>query len=368
MSKKKRFVIDTCDKLYNYANEVIEYELENPTSIFDNFIDEEHGIAAYPFINDIRKLYGELNDILESESEDDNIPEIIKTAEIARFKIPGMKPKKIPCIKHTIRIKFNDSDFSFKDYFDLPNSVFTFIVKNFIVDDPVVATFLVSDRGSYYIMSNDNYFDNNKMITAVPETILINTYAINGQIDIESFFRTFFHEFNHLSQDFNSFKKNKRRENDKAFIREVIMHHFNSKPKIFDDYDITCINDIIYCLCGDTEINAFIAELFAELISNNIDVNNINRFLNKSSVWGITEKMANALDHVMKFNDEQLWYLHDIFVESKYVKNLSTESKTIIEFKRRLYKDMNNRLQKLIDGMSKIIGFYCASVKNKDIS
>lgn len=362
MKKKLRYIVNSNEQLLKYAHNTINYKIEFPTNIFLNDVDEQQGVAAYPFIKDIKKLYNELNLILQDETAEDNSFEVQHGETYAKIK-GSNKRIRIPLTQHIIRIKVNDDDFSFCDVFDMPNSIFTFRVNNYLTDNPFLQNIIENESDSVYIMSDNSKFIDDKFVTAEPDTIFINTYAFNGEIDTEAFLKTFFHEFNHLAQDYNLVKKNNMRERNKARNRSELTHYFENRNDIFDKNDIRCINSILYYLCGDTEINANVAGLFAELFANGIQVNDINAYLKHSDIWQTINHTSNALDHIMTFNDEQLQCIHDELVKTRYVNNLSSKCNSMIEFKRKLYKDIHNRLRKYIDNASKVIGFY-AQVAN----
>ena len=362
MKKKLRYIVNSNEQLLKYAHNTINYEIEFPTNIFLNDVDEQQGVAAYPFIKDIKKLYNELNLILQDETAEDNSFEVQHGETFVKLKGTNKKIR-VPLSQHIIRIKVNDDAFSFKDVFNMPNSIFIFRVNNYLVNNPLIKNLIENESDSVYIMSDNSKFDDNEFITAEPDTMFINTYAFNGEIDTEAFLKTFFHEFNHLAQDYNLIKKNNTRERDKARERSELVHYFENKTDLFDEIDIRCINSILYYLCGDTEINANVAGLFAELFANGILPNDINNYLKYSDAWQIINRTSNALDHIMTFTDEQLRCIHDELIKTKYVNNLSNECRSMIEFKRKLYKDIHNRLRKYIDNASKVIGFY-AQVAN----
>lgn len=340
---------------HNELDDNINFILENEMSGLT--INESGGVAAYPVVKDIIKLYNRINEIVKDE-KDLIAPEIVDTEEFIDSRISNRHAKFVKARCHTIRIKMDDPAFNFKDLINMPNSVICINVYNIQEPNPILAYSMKTEiKQSNYNSREGEYIDieNKEINTYDIDTIIINVYAINDIVDFKYFISRFIHEFNHLFQNYNLLLKYNFRESDylnreNRFINDIC------KEEISDE-TYESIKDIITHLYSDTEINAYASGIFGELIADNPNKNSYRSFLKKSDTWQRVNSLNSAIYEISQINDDEMIIFKKLMDKYKLCKPLLNINDLNV-FRRKFEKDAIKRLKKLIKAIHNVAGYY----------
>ena len=318
-------------------------------------LNEAGGVAGIPIVADARRLYDDLTDILINQ--DPRSPEVTNKVISVRFESLGYK--NVKCTEHTIRIRYDDPNYNFRKIVSLPNSVFVFRIKDIKIDNFIYAALFRETLGNknYYRQQFSDRIENGKLIKSDPETIGIDVLAVNGEICPKSFYAAFLHEFNHLFQDYQQMIKDSRRE-------AVKLHRILEAIKVINEYtelsdiDKRHITNIFKNVMNDTEINAYAAGHFGELLGANIDADEYKNFIQYSNVWTHIRNVQDAIDHILKFDDDKLKKIYDAIKLTKFDELFSSDYIDETNFKKTFRQNILKRLKKLIDSTSKVASYY----------
>lgn len=336
-------------------NDNIFFILENEMSGLA--INESGGVAAYPVIKDIIRLYNRINEIIKEE-KDMIAPEIVNTKEFIDSHISNRHAKYVKARCHTIRIKIDDPAFNFKNLVNMPNSVFCINVYNIQETNPILAySMKTRNKISNYNLNAGEYIDiENKEINTFDTDILnISVYAINDIVDFKYFISRFIHEFNHLFQDYNLLLKHNFRESDILNKQNKLLN--DPEAEKLSDKTYENIKDLMYHLYSDTEINAYASGIFGELIAEHPDKNSYRSFLKRSETWEHVYSANCAIHELSQIDDNEMSIFKKLI--DKYtihkpllnIKNLDT-------FRRKFIKDATERLHKFIKAIHNVAGYY----------
>lgn len=354
------------DELFDYAIECFNKINNANISVTSDFLSEDYddenvnevgSVAAFPLVMDIKKLYNDICEIIKHD-KGKHIPETSKVRDKIETIIPFLSGKEYDAYKHTIIIPVNDPAYKFKDFISMPNSVFKFDVTNFIIDDEFIAS-LTKDpvKTNFYMRSKyDNINDKNEFEKAMPETIGIMVTAVNDKVSAAGFYNKFFHEYNHLVQDYLEHFH----VPDKIYDNVVAYKKMRYGVEHSDEFSATekkKVNSIVYILLNDTEVNAHGASMFGELLGAEIQKFEYEDFLRRSKLWEIISKVSDNVEYVTNMSDEQLTKIYKLLVASEYNKCLS-RSKNVDAFRNKFRKNVTERLKKLIRITTKAAGTY----------
>lgn len=345
--------LDSINKYYLNNDHVVEdVECEN--------VNEAGGVAAIPIVSDIQKLYSQLNNILEYQ--DEHSPEVSNSNVKLNFGPIGYKDVK--CKEHTIRIKYNDYDLNFKNLIDMPNSVIVFRIKDVQINNPMLAITFKESLGkkNYYAHSINDKISNGKFIKSDPETLSIDVLAVNGEICPKSFYASFFHEFNHLFQDYQQQIKDSRREYVKRYrINSAI--NLIAKEIELSSEDKRHIINLLSNVMNDTEINAYAAGHFGELLGSEVTLDNYKDFIaNDSNVWKHISNVEDAVKYILNFDNEKLRTIYDVIKTTKFDELFSSDYIDENNFKKTFKNNIIKRLQKLINATTRVASYYFGSM------
>lgn len=347
-------------KLLEYINDSMYKNMElyfNNISedVEDENVNEAGGVAGIPIISGIHKLYNDLNLIVKQE--DEKSVNVVNSKQKVNFGFIGSKI--LDCKKHTIRIKFNDDDYNFNKLISLPNSVMVFRITDVEINNPIYASMFKEQIGNknYYRSQPEDTIKNGDYIKASPESIGIDVMAVNGEICPKSFYASFLHEFNHLFQDYNQHIKNSRREYVKKYrITQAIQ--LISKDVDLTTEDKKCIQRVLSTLLNDTEINAYAAGHFGELLGEDVKANEYNSFIKRSNVWSHISNIKSCIDHIFDFDDDKLFKIYNAIKTTQFDELFSSDNVDESNFKRIFKKNLLKRIKKLIDATTKVASYY----------
>ncbi len=338
----------------NLLNTEIDYILDN--EFINDSINESGGVAAFPVVKDIVKIYNQLNNYIKDENVG---PENSNDKISFSLKTPLFKTiKEIDANVHTIRIKFNDSNYSFKELMDLPNSVILITIYDLQTDDKFIETYInTSNLKSDYISNVKDFSINKSVIKANVDTIRLNVYAINGKIIPEMFYSSFIHEFNHLFQDYSQLIKNSKREfiKGKQYLKSI--DFINDIDDILTEKQQQILQDIFYVLFNDTEINSFASTIFGELMGKNIKATNYSNFLSQSKVWKLVDSLNRKIKYILSLEDDEFYNIMLAFKYSR-ISRIFFDIYSISAFRKKLAEELTKRLNKLINSINKVAGYY----------
>lgn len=357
--KKSKLQSFLLEYTYNRTIDKINKYYLNNDNIIENIegenVNEAGGVAGIPIVNDVQRLYTDLNNILETQ--DKHSPEVVQKVIPIKFESIGFK--NLECEEHTIRIRFNDFDYGFKNIVSLPNSVFVFRIKDIKINNIVLAATFRETLGSknYYRQQFSDRIDNGHLIKSDPETIGIDVLAVNGEICPKSFYAAFFHEFNHLFQDFQQSIKNSRRETVKIYRITNAINVINQYTEL-TDLDKKHITNLFKNVMNDTEINAYAAGHFGELLGSDVEPKDYKKFIEYSNVWSHIINVESAIDHILKMDDDKLKKIYDAIKATQFDELFSSDQIDEKNFKKMFRNNILKRLQKLIDATTKVAAYY----------
>lgn len=356
------------DKLLEYINKSM---LNNMDLYFNNIsenvegenINEAGGVAGIPIISSIHKLYNDLNDIVKYQDQDKKSSDVINTKQRVNFGFIGSKV--VDCKKHTIRIKFNDADYKFNNLISLPNSVMVFRITNIEIDDPIHAGIFREQLGNknYYRSQPEDNIQNGHYIKGDPESIGVDVMAVNNVICPKSFYASFLHEFNHLFQDYSQHIKNSRREYTKKYKISVVIQSILKDVEL-SPVDKRCLQRIFSTMMNDTEINAYAAGHFGELLGENVTPDEYQSFIKRSNVWSHILNIENCINHVLEFDDDKLYKIYNIIKDTQFDELFSSDKIDKSNFKKVFKRNVLKRVQKLIDATTKVASYYFGMTTN----
>lgn len=334
----------------------------------DENVNEAGGVAGIPIISSIHKLYGDLNDIMKHQ--DKKVPEFTKAKQRVNFGFVGSKI--VDCKKYTIRIKFNDSSYKFNNLISMPNSVIVFRITDIEIDNPIHAALFREQLGNrnYYRFQSEDNIENGNYIKGDPETIGIDVMSVNGQICPKSFYASFLHEFNHLFQDYSQSIKNSRRE----YVKKYRISHaiqLIMKDVTLTSEDKKCLHRVFDSIMNDTEINAYAAGHFGELLGENVKPDEYQSFIKRSNVWNHILNVESCINHILEFDDDRLFKIYNVIKDSQFDELFSSDKIDKSNFKKIFRKNLLSRIQKLVDATTKVASYYfgmTANYNNKKVN
>lgn len=336
-------------------NSLKRQEEENSVVSLTHNVDKPTKIFLDAMTSDVKMMYDEVTEILHSEI--DNRPEIINTVETINFGEIGYK--QVNCREHTIRIRYNNYNFAISEIINMPNTVIVFRIKDLEINNPIyIATFKeILGKRNYYSHQMSDMVHYGQFLKSSPEALSIDVYAINGTICKSSFYSCFFHEFSHLYQDYEQLLNENIYENIKQYrIAETIKLIKNDNN--FSEDDKKHLTNILKNILNNTEIHAYAAGHFGELLGKNITPNEYEEFTKISNVWIHIHNLKNSIKHVLEFNDEKNLLLFKIIKNAKIDEFFSSSFTLEVNFKHLLKMTIVKRLQKLINMTVKNAAYY----------
>ena len=354
------------DKLLEYINNLM---LKNVELYFNNIsenvedenVNEAGGVAGIPIISGIHKLYNNLNTIVKEQ--DVKSPEVTTGKRKVNFGFMGSKV--VDCINHTIRIKFNDEDYKFNNLISLPNSVIVFRITDIEIDNPIYAGMFKEQLGNknYYRSQPEDNIKNGEYIKGDPESIGIDVMAVNGEICPKSFYASFLHEFNHLFQDYSQHVQSSRREYVKKYRINAAIQLI-MKDVDLTDQDKKCLKRVLSTVMNDTEINAYAAGHFGELLGENIKYDEYKSFIKHSNVWSHIMNIEECINHILEFDDDKLLKIYNVIKDTQFDELFSSDKIDKSNFKKVFKRNLYKRIQKIIDATTKVASYYFGMTSN----
>lgn len=337
-----------------YFNDISE-DIDNEN------VNEAGGVAGIPIISGIHKLYNDLNFIINNQ--DQHSTDVTNIKQKINFGFAGQKV--MDCKKYTIRIKFNDADYNFNKLISLPNSVIVFRIIDVEINNPIYVAMFKEQLGNknYYRFQPEDVIDNGEYIKGDPETIGIDVMSVNGKICPKSFYASFLHEFNHLFQDYIQFSKNSRREYVKKYRINAAIQLIMQDVDLTDN-DKKCLYRILSSLMNDTEINAYAAGHFGELIGEEVKPSDYEKFIKRSNVWAHILNIESSIKHILTFDDDKLFKIYDAIKETQFDELFSSDKVDKTNFRKIFTNNLTKRIQKLIDITTKVASYYFGMTAN----
>ena len=190
--------------------------------------------------------------------------------------------------------------------------------------------------------------------------ILMHCYCNGNRILNKSeFYNILIHELNHTYQELQNALSNSSNNS----IDDANILNWNAKKEFFssDEFTDKFIKDILYYLFSSSEVNAYIAGTYGEMLSIDGERENFLKDREKLHAYKIWKYFTSNLDTLNYLTDDDWENLRDYL--DVHNRSISRDSYGIESFKNRFYKKIDSCLRKYYRGIIRAAFLY---YDNKD--